>query len=149
MKIKSLHIKNYRVFHDQFISFDKYTVLVGPNGVGKSTVLSALNVLFREKDHSATDTSYLEEQDFHRGRISDPVEIIATFNDLSEEAKKGLSHYVRQDELIVAAVATYDASTGKAEVKQYGERFGIEDFAPFFLAQGDGRSVSDLKLIYA
>lgn len=148
MRIKSLTIKNFRSFKDETIIFDDYTVLVGPNGVGKSTVLSALNVLFREKEHSSTDTTVLDEQDFHNGNTRDPIEIIATFDDLSDLAKEDLKHYVRQDQLIVAAVAKFDPVTGRAEVKQYGERMGLKDFAPFFAAEGEGARVGELKKIY-
>ena len=148
MRLKTLRISNYRSFKDQTIEFDNYTVLVGPNGVGKSTVLSALNILFREKDNSPTDSAWLDEQDFHNGNTDDPVEIVATFSDLTDEAKADLQDYVRHDQLIVAAVAAYDKSLHRAEVKQYGERLGIADFAPFFKGLNDGEKVADLKEVY-
>lgn len=148
MRLKSLRIKNYRAFDDAEIEFDAYTSMVGPNGSGKSTVLSALNVLFRERDHSPTDTTHLVAQDFHGGNTDLPIEIIATFIDLTDAAKEDLNHYVRHEQLIVAVVAIFDSSTGKAEVKQYGERLGIERFAPYFHAHGDGAKVSQLKEIY-
>lgn len=149
MKLKSLMIKNFRVFETETILFDAYTVLVGPNGVGKSTVLSALNILFREKEHSSTDATWLDEQDFHKGNVDEPIEIVATFEDLGEAAKEDFKHYVRQGRLIVAAVAEFDKSSKRAEVKQYGERLGMADFAPFFRAQGDGAKVAEQRVIYS
>lgn len=148
MKLKALHIKNFRAFKDETINFNDYTVFVGPNGVGKSTVLAALNVLFREKDNAATDTAMLEEQDFHNGNVEEPIEIVATFDSLSDEAKEDLKDYVRHDQLIVAAVAKFDRSVRRADVKQYGERLSMEAFARFFEAQNNGEKVSALKEIY-
>ena len=49
---------------------------------------------------------------------------------------------------MVAAVATFDAATGNAQVKQYGQRLGMRAFAPFFEAADDGKKVADLKDIY-
>lgn len=57
--------------------------------------------------------------------------------------------YVRQDQLVVSTVATFDAATGKAQVKQYGQRLAMRAFAPFFEAADAGRKVADLKEIYS
>ncbi len=46
MKVKELKLKNYRAFQDLTLDFsDQVTVLVGVNGVGKSTVLNAIAIL--------------------------------------------------------------------------------------------------------
>jgi len=82
MKIKSLRIKNFRSFADVTIPFNDYTCLVGPNGVGKSTVLYALNVFFRETANSSTDLTQLSAEDFHQKDTADPIEITITFTDL-------------------------------------------------------------------
>ena len=48
MKIKSLQIENFKVFNQLDIQFDgKSTILFGVNGVGKSSVLSAIAYVFR------------------------------------------------------------------------------------------------------
>ena len=47
MNLASLRIENFRAFEDETINFNEYTCLVGPNGGGKSTALTALNILFR------------------------------------------------------------------------------------------------------
>lgn len=45
MYIKSISLKNFRCYEDIQVSFDReYTVLVGVNGVGKSTILDAVAV---------------------------------------------------------------------------------------------------------
>ena len=47
MKIKSIHLKNFKRFTDLRIEFfpetAKLVVMIGPNGCGKSSVFDALN----------------------------------------------------------------------------------------------------------
>ncbi len=148
MKIESIKIENFRCFKRETIYFDDYTCFVGQNGAGKSTVLYALNLFFRQYQDSKTDLSQLSIEDFHHKDTREPIKITVTFTDLSDEAKDDLSAYVRQDKLIVSAIAHYDLATERAEVKQYGNRKGIEDFRPFFEAEKEGAKVAELKSIY-
>ena len=60
MRIKSVQIKNLRSFIDQKVKFSRYNRLVGANGAGKSTVLCALNIFFRETQNAATDLTALQ-----------------------------------------------------------------------------------------
>ena len=149
MKIESVRIENLRSFADVTIQFDNYTCLVGPNGAGKSTILCALNIFFRESENVATDLIQLDMEDFHQKKTENPIRITVIFTDLSKEAQQDFADYFRQGKLVVSAVATYDKSTGKAEVKQYGQRLGIKDFGNFFIAQAEGKRVSELKEIYS
>lgn len=148
MKIKTVRIRNFRSIKDQTIEFQDYTCFVGSNGSGKSNVFHALNVFFGESEIPGLDTRLLGEEDFHSKITGDPVEITIAFGDLSPEAEKDLTHYVRQDQLIVTVEARFDASTGKAEVKQYGRRQAIRDFAPFFQDEKQGKKVAELKETY-
>ena len=145
MKIKSVRIENFRGFKDEIVEIDDYSCFVGPNGAGKSTILAALNVFFRQYKDSKTDLSKLSSDDFHHRNVSDPIKITVTFTDLSEKAKADLSDYVRQNTLIVSSVAKYDANTERAEVKQYGNRLGIEEFREYFEQDKAGASASELK----
>lgn len=148
MKISSVRIENFRSFEDETIPLNDYACLVGPNGAGKSTVLTALNVFFRECDGVPTDLSQLDEEDFHCKNTEDPIKITVTFSELSEQAKGDFADYVRQDKLVVSSVASFDENTGKADVKQYGQRLAIPAFAPFFKAEKNGEKVAELKDIY-
>lgn len=148
MKIKTVRIRNFRSIKDQTVDLQDYTCFVGANGSGKSNVLHALNVFFGESDIPGLDTQFLSEEDFHEKNIGDPIEVTITFSDLSSEAKEDLAHYVRLDQLIVSAEARFDATNGKAEVKQYGRRLAIKDFAPFFEAEKQGKKVAELKEVY-
>ncbi|MDA4848848.1 ATP-dependent nuclease [Hoeflea poritis] len=149
MKIASVRIENFRSFKDETIPFNNYACFVGPNGAGKSTVLTALNVFFRESNGLPTDLSQLEDEDFHCKETDEPVKITVTFKDLDEEATEDFSDYVRQGQLVVSAVATFDQAIGKADVKQYGQRLAMLAFAPFFKALDEGKKVAELKDIYS
>ena len=74
--------------------------------------------------------------------------ITVTFGDLSDEAQEDFSDYVRQGRLVVTAVASFDEGTGKAQVKQYGQRLGMRALSPFFEALDGGKKVGELKEIY-
>lgn len=148
MNIESLRIENFRAFKDEIIDFDDYTSLIGPNGVGKSTVFHALNLFFRQNKDSQTDLLRLSANDFHHSNISDPIKITVTFSALSEKAKEDFADYVRHDKLIITAKAVYNSDTEKADVKQYGNRLGMEEFREFFDAEKGGAKVQDLKEIF-
>lgn len=148
MKIKCVRVRNFRSIKEQDVDFDDYTCFVGANGSGKSNVLHALNVFFGESDIPGLDTRALGDEDFHGKNTDEPIEITITFSNLPPEARKELAHYVRHDQLVVSAEARFDAANRKAEVKQYGRRMVIKDFAPFFEAEKEGKKVADLKEIY-
>lgn len=149
MKIESIRIENFRSYRDETIFLDNYTCFVGPNGAGKSTVFYALNIFFRQYKDSKTDLSKLTENDFHHKDTKKDIRITVTFIDLSEQAKEDLKDYVRQEKLIVTAVARFEPVTERAEVKQFGNRLGIEDFRRFFEAEKEQKKVAELKEIYA
>ena len=45
LRITSVRFRNYKAFRDYSVSFSPFSVLVGPNNAGKSTVLGALRIL--------------------------------------------------------------------------------------------------------
>jgi putative ATP-dependent endonuclease of the OLD family len=148
MKLASLRLQNFRSCRDISVAFDNYTCLVGQNGAGKSTVLTALNVLFRNTSGVATGVTVLSEEDFCNRDTSIPIAIIATFADLSANEAEDFKNYVRHGQLVVTARATWDAERRVAEVKQYGARLVMRAFAPFFEQSKSGAKVSELKTIY-
>ena len=78
---------------------------------------------------SATNVVTLSEEDFHHRDIAKPVKITLTFGDLSASACEDFKHYVRQNQLVVAARADWDPDSRSAEVKQYGARKVMNKFA--------------------
>lgn len=149
MKLDSVRIQNFRIFKDETVYFDDYNCFVGPNGAGQSTVMNALNVFFRQYRDSKTDLSKLSADDFHHKNTKEPISITVTFTDLSEQAKRDLADYVRQDKLVVTAQAQYDEGTERAEVKQFGNRLGMVEFKVWFEAEKAKISAKELKEIFA
>ena len=148
MQISSVHIKNLRSVADETIHFDRYTCLVGANGAGKSTILCALNIFFRETEGSIVNLSRLEPEDFHQKNTATPIEITVTFKNLSPQAQRDFADYYRQDALIVTARAVYEEVAGAATVKQWGNRLGMKDFSHFFERLGDGAKATELKSLF-
>jgi len=148
MRLKSVRIQNFRSFSDQTIEFGDYTALVGANGSGKSNIIQALNLFFSDDQSPALNTSQLTEEDFHCKNTDEPITITLTFTGLAPEAQKDLSHYYRQGELTVSAVAHYDPQTRSAPVKRRGHRRAVSDFGPFFKAFDAKAKKDELVKIY-
>ena len=148
MRIKSIRLENFRSFLDETIFLNQYSCFVGPNGAGKSTVLAALNVFFREQSSSPTDITKLTDEDYFRKDTTNPILITVTFADLSPAAQTELSAYVRQNELVVTAVAAFDTGSGFGTVKHFGQRLGMDEFRRFFEAEKAKASAADLTTIY-
>ena len=149
MKLAKLTIKNLRTFKDVTVTFGNYNCLVGSNGAGKSTVLTALNILFRENSASSLSLIELAEEDFSFRDTSKPIEIIATFNDLNAAAREDLKDYVRNEELVLSCIASYNPEQQTAEVFQRGERLGIEEFRHFFELVSEDAKKEVLEAEYA
>jgi putative ATP-dependent endonuclease of the OLD family len=147
VKLCSLRLQNFRAFEDETIDFNDYVCLVGPNGGGKSTVLTALNIIFQYKADPTTTVAALDIEDFHHKNTRAPVTITATFVDLSLEAQRDFSGYYREGKLIITAEATWNGSN--APVKHYGQREVMLDFAKFFASEGDKAKVEHLRQLYA
>jgi putative ATP-dependent endonuclease of the OLD family len=148
MRLAALEIQNFRCIDRVRVEFPRYTCLVGPNGAGKSTILAALNVLFRSYEAGGLPSGMLGEEDFHHRNVDEPIIVTATFDSLSADAVATFASYVRHDRLTIRARAYWNSERGHAEVKQYGARLAMADFAPYFKASGDGAKVADLKDIY-
>jgi predicted ATP-dependent endonuclease of OLD family len=147
MKISEIKIDNFRSFKNETINLDCYNCLVGPNGCGKSTVLTALNIFFRNTVPNM-NVANLSKEDFHHGNISNPVRITITFDDLSSEAKEDFKEYFRQDKLIISAVAEWDSQSQSAPVKQVGSRLVMSDFVNFFGRMEAGAKAKELEELY-
>jgi len=121
MRIKSVHISNLRAISDATVELDGYSCFVGANGAGKSTVLYALNVFFREPDAVGNPLTNLAKEDFHLRDTTRPVSVTVWFDELSDEAREDFKDYVRNDVLVITAEARFDEAKGRAEIKQFGQ----------------------------
>lgn len=148
MKLRTVTIQNFRSFRNETIHFDNYTCLVGPNGGGKSNVLTALNILFRNTRTTGANVTNLSEEDFHRRNTSEPIKVTVIFEGLSKTAADDFKAYYRQGKLIITAVARWNTDSRTAEVKQFGARAVMREFAPFFAESDGGSPVANLKGVY-
>lgn len=121
MHIQEVHVKNFRSILDETLPCDSLTALVGRNGAGKSSFLSALELFY---DSSAKVT----EADFYAEDVSHDIEIAVTFAGLSPEATELFSHYIDDGTLTVTRVFT--RAPNKKTGTYHGTRLQNPDFAP-------------------
>ncbi len=148
MKLSKIRVQNFRCFEDETVPFNDYTCLVGANGSGKSTVLTALRVFFGGSPGAIGEFASLQKDDFHSRDTSREISITLTFSDLEPEAEEEFKHYTRQGQLVVSAVAPWNEAANLAEVKRFGERLVMRAFANFFKAEAEGKKSGELKEMY-
>lgn len=120
MRIRSLHVTNFRSIKDAELAFSALTALVGKNGSGKSTFLSALELFYEPSSTVAPADFYSEDPDTD-------IEIALTYDALTAEEKEFFSKYVEGDSLTVVRVFTY--SSGKSSSTLHGMPLQNPDFA--------------------
>lgn len=91
MKLRKLHIHNFRGILDQEIILRDYSLLVGPNNSGKSTVIDAIRV-FYEKD----GFKFQPDNDFPRINTSDTESWVELTFSLSDDEYKSLADTYKQ-----------------------------------------------------
>lgn len=117
MKIKAVHIQNFRSILSVDIEFDSLTALVGRNGAGKSNILKATELFYLINPR-------LSVEDFYNRDVTSPIEITLTFTDLDADEKERFKSYIQNDELSVVRVLT------QTENKYHGSSLQNPDFKP-------------------
>lgn len=102
MKIKKLTIKNFRGISHAEIDIESFTTFIGPNNVGKSTILHALHILLDNKKPTPDDWP-------NKTPSAEIMEIVCQFDDLEEWEKKkpAISGLLHQEKLYVKLSATW------------------------------------------
>lgn len=79
MKIKQVHIKNIHNIKDSVFDFNDVTYIIGQNGSGKSTILSAIQFCFLGKfsNSNATNSGILS----NRNNTKEPIEVTVILED--------------------------------------------------------------------
>jgi len=83
MKISSIHIKGFRNFDDEEITFQDKTLIIGANDVGKTNLIYALRLLF-DKSISERDLE-LSDSDYNAYSGTNQIEITVTITNVTEE----------------------------------------------------------------
>ncbi|GAA3495391.1 ATP-dependent endonuclease [Streptomyces prasinosporus] len=88
MKIKRVRIENFCCLRSLDVSFDSITSLIGPTGVGKSTVLRALDWFFNGEKGGV-----LGEEDVHSAAATKRIRVEVEFDCLTASDRSALGHY--------------------------------------------------------
>ena len=119
MLIENVQVKNFRSIFSESLPCDSLTALVGRNGSGKSSFLSALELFYNP---AARVTS----EDFYDEDVSQDIEIVVTYSSLDAEAKGLFSPYLDNDRLVVVRVFS-DPQSGRSGT-YHGMRLQNPDF---------------------
>ena len=119
MFIQKVHVKNFRSILDESLPCDFLTALVGRNGSGKSSFLSALELFYNP-------SAKITAEDFYSEDVTQDIEIAVTFTGLSADAKDFFSAYIDNDVLTVVRV--FSETQGKNSGTYYGIRLQNPDF---------------------
>jgi putative ATP-dependent endonuclease of OLD family len=122
MIIKSVQVKNFRCIKDETLQCEDLTVLVGPNGCGKSSFLRAIDLFYAlpGKDTKVT------EEDFYNKDITQSIVISITFASLTQEEAKLYKAYLDGSSLTVDKQITFPG--GKGNEKYFGSKMQNPDF---------------------
>lgn len=134
MLIKAISIKNFRCFQDQYIELDPLTAILGRNGSGKSTILSALEIFY---DVGAP----VNEDDFYNRDTSQIIEIQVNFSEFRDGAERDeFAPYIRDGLMGVKKVIRW--SNNRAEQKYYASIRQIPQFAEIRSMSGKTNQVN-------
>ncbi len=120
MRIRSLHVKNFRSVKDSELTCSSLTALVGKNGSGKSTFLNALELFYEP-------SSKVDPADFYSEDLDQEIEIAITYDTLTAAEQEFFSKYVEGKSLTVARVFSY--TSGKSSSTLHGMPLQNPDFA--------------------
>ncbi|MFF5770099.1 ATP-dependent endonuclease [Streptomyces californicus] len=113
MKIKRVRIENFCCLHKVDVSFEDITSFIGPTGVGKSTVLRALDWFFNGEKGVA-----LSDDDVHSAAQEDRISVEVEFDRLTDHDRQTLGRYAPDGTASVSIWRTWrngdDKITGKA-----------------------------------
>jgi len=83
VKIEKIHIKGFRNFNDEEITFQAKTLIIGANDVGKTNLIYALRLLF-DKSLNEHDLE-LSDSDYNAYSKANEIEITVTICDITED----------------------------------------------------------------
>lgn len=139
MLIKSLIIENYRCYQHQEIDFERLTAILGRNGGGKTTILSALEEFYNTK-------SAISNEDFFNRDTSLPIKIRVVYGDFREGPERDtFETYINNDQMSVTKVITW-TDTG-ITTKYLASTLTIPQFARVRSAANKTRQVEEFNLI--
>lgn len=134
MFLKKISISGYKNFNENFeICFSSgLNVLVGENGVGKSSIIDAIRLLLTEEEYGRYGIS---ERDFHRPFIKDSktstkIQIVAQFHELSEHETIAFLPWIEEEKKARLSLMIDDTQNnrGRYNRKMWG---GVSQSNPY------------------
>lgn len=140
MKLRKIHITNFRSIHDIEVEVHNYTMLVGANNAGKSNIMAALRAFYEDipwtKDDEPKFQRFTTEND---AEIESWVEL--TFELTDDEWAKLADKYKSSTSEKYLTVRKYFISKDRVKPKQsniYGIVDGVIDDSFFYGAKNIG-----------
>ena len=119
MLIQNVQVKNFRSILNESLPCDSLTALVGRNGSGKSSFLSALELFYNP-------AAKVTPEDFYAEDVTQDIKIAVTYTELNAEAKDFFSAYIDNGSLTVVRVFP-DPQSGRSS-SYHGMRLQNPDF---------------------
>lgn len=119
MIISSVRVQNFRSIYDETLHCQNLTVLVGPNGTGKSSFLQALDMFY-------TSNARFSDEDYYNKDTSNDIIITITFDDLLDDEIKLFQKYVESGTLKVEKRIRWDS--GRVVQKYHGSSLTNPEF---------------------
>lgn len=94
MRIKKLHVSNYRALRNSTLNFSDTTALIGENNCGKSAFLQALDLFFAASPR-------VKVRDFSDENIGTPIDITVHFTEFTPTDLEEFSGNLLEGELVV------------------------------------------------
>lgn len=115
MRLTKARIVNFRAIRDLEIEFDQQTNIIGPNGIGKSCILKALDRFF-------SASTKIELEDFHERNTADPIDISLTFAEFSDAELEEFGSKIYDEKMVVVRRFVGNANP-RDNGKLYGQSF--------------------------
>ena len=128
MLLSHVRAKNYRSLRDVSIPCSHLTAFVGANGMGKSTILRAINLFY-------AGNPQLGVEDWFGKVTNEDIEITLTFEKLSEAAKERFAAYIEGETLSVTRRFKMSTS-GRATDSYHGVLLRHAPFVPLLNMTG-------------
>ncbi len=105
MKLKQVNITNFRGIKNAVIDIEDFTTLIGPNNIGKSTILRAIKLVLNNEKPSIDDWPFKQPS-------AEKMRIECIFDKLEdwEKTKPAISKLIYNDELRIKLEATWSSS---------------------------------------
>jgi hypothetical protein len=148
MKISTISVSGFRCLKKVEVEVEDYSVLIGANGSGKSSVLYALDWFFGNRPLAESDVFGFREG--HALPVGSSVEVGVTFTDLTPKDRERLERYGRGVKAVLRR--SWKLSDGSPQVKYVGNARQGDGFAAVRLltrAPEYRRAYSDLRLSVA